>query len=525
MAVPRSIADAGSPETWPHASDEMLRAAFERSPSAISVAALDGRWLAINDAYCLLLGYSPDELRAAAFQDFTHAEDVAADREFMAAALAGGSATSEREKRYTRKDHSVLWARVHAELIRDESGEPLCFLSHLNDSTERRALAQLSRESEQTLRSVIDNTPAVIFVKGADFRYRLVNREFERFYGVRRERIVGQRDRTLLPPASIDTVHATERLVLAGQTIREEEVRMRGGRERVFITTRFPLRDDSGAIDAVCVESTDITDRRHEALAAQELAWYTEMIYSALEQDRFVLYGQPIINLNGGERDGQVELLVRMRRSVGGEDLLEPREFVLAAERYDLIGVIDGWVTDRAIELAAAGHRVAVNLSARTMSASRGIERIEEAILIGGAVAGNLTFEITETAVADNLAAARIFATRLHTLGCKFALDDFGVGYAAFTYLHQLPVDYLKIDVQFVRDMLNDPESRQIVHAIVGVARQLGLETIAEGVEDHATLDELRRIGVDYAQGFLIGRPSPVSQLWQPASPSASADG
>jgi EAL domain-containing protein (putative c-di-GMP-specific phosphodiesterase class I) len=105
------------------------------------------------------------------------------------------------------------------------------------------------------------------------------------------------------------------------------------------------------------------------------------------------------------------------------------------------------------------------------------------------------------------------------------ALDDFGVGYAAFTYLHQLPVDYLKIDVQFVRDMLNDPESRQIVHAIVGVARQLGLETIAEGVEDHATLDELRRIGVDYAQGFLIGRPSPVSQLWQPASPSASADG
>jgi len=248
------------------------------------------------------------------------------------------------------------------------------------------------------------------------------------------------------------------------------------------------------------------------------------MIYSALDQDRFVLYGQPIISL-ADAREVQVELLIRLRRTAGGVELLEPREFLLAAERYDLIGVIDKWVTDRAIELAAAGHRVAVNLSARTMSDSREIERIEQAILIGGALADNLVFEITETAVADNLGAARIFATRLRTLGCSFALDDFGVGYAAFTYLHKLPVDYLKIDIQFVRDMLADEESSQIVHAIIGVARELGLETIAEGVEDQATLDELRRIGVDYAQGFWIGRPRPVSELWQSATVTGATDG
>jgi len=523
MEDPRSIADGGSPAILARESDAMLRSAFDRSPSGISVVALDGRWLAINSAYCHLLGYDRDELSGAAFADFTHRDDLAADREFVAGALAGGPDTSEREKRYIRKDGSLVWASVRAELIRDESGEPMYFVSHLSDSTERRALAQSSRDSARTLRSVIDNTPAVIFVKGDDFRYQLVNREFERFYGVRRERIVGQRDRTMLPTASIESTHATERRVLAGQTIREEEIRLRGGRERVFLTTRFPLRDDNGAIHATCTQSTDITEHRREQRAEAERASYSAMIYSALDQDRFILYGQPIVNLApGGE--AQVELLIRMRRSVGGEELLEPREFLLAAERFDLIGVIDEWVIDRALELATAGHRVAVNLSARTMSDRRQIERIEQAILIGGAPAKNLVFEITETAVADNLAAARIFAIRLRTLGCSFALDDFGVGYAAFTYLHQLPVDYLKIDIQFVRDMLTDEESSQIVHAIVGVARQLGLETIAEGVENQATLNELHRIGVDHAQGFWIGRPTPAADLWQSSTLSGSND-
>ena len=123
-------------------------------------------------------------------------------------------------------------------------------------------------------------------------------------------------------------------------------------------------------------------------------------------------------------------------------------------------------------------------------------------------------FEITETAVADNLDAARTFATRLRKLGCAVALDDFGVGHGSFTYLRQLPVDYLKIDIQFVRNLLSDDEDRQVVEAIVGVARQFKIETIAEGVEDQATLEELRRMGVDYAQGFWIGRPLPLARLW-----------
>ena len=128
--------------------------------------------------------------------------------------------------------------------------------------------------------------------------------------------------------------------------------------------------------------------------------------------------------------------------------------------------------------------------------------------------AGHLVFEITETAVADDLDAARRFATRMRALGCGIALDDFGVGHGSFTYLRHLPVDYLKIDIQFVRDLLVDAEDLQVVMAIISVARQFGLETIAEGVEDQATLDELSRCGVDYAQGYHVGAPMPLASCF-----------
>jgi EAL domain-containing protein (putative c-di-GMP-specific phosphodiesterase class I) len=177
--------------------------------------------------------------------------------------------------------------------------------------------------------------------------------------------------------------------------------------------------------------------------------------------------------------------------------------------------VIDEWVAGEAIKLAGSGHRVTVNLSAKTVSDSAQVDVIRAAVLANESAAANLIFEITETAVADNLDAARTFAIRMRKLGCAIALDDFGVGHGTFTYLRRLPIDYLKIDLEFVRDLLSDDESRQVVEAIVGVAHQFEVLTIAEGVEDQATLDELRRMGVDYAQGYWTGRPAPLPPLWQ----------
>ncbi|MGH3601354.1 MAG: EAL domain-containing protein, partial [Pseudonocardiaceae bacterium] len=188
--------------------------------------------------------------------------------------------------------------------------------------------------------------------------------------------------------------------------------------------------------------------------------------------------------------------------------------FIPAAERYGLIGVIDEWVISRGLEIAA--HRpITVNVSASTICADQQVDRIEQAILTSNITAGNVVFEITETAVCEDLDAAQRFATRMRGLGCGIALDDFGVGHGSFTYLRHLPVDYLKIDNQFVRALSTNVEDQQIVTAIVSVAHQFGLHTIAEGVEGQGTLDELVRLGVDYAQGYFTGPPMPLLDRWK----------
>jgi PAS domain S-box-containing protein len=516
LLAPSRVMLAGSPAA--PASDEILRSAFDRSPTGMSVVDLDGRWLRINDAYCRMLGYEAEELIGAPFRNFTHPDDVGEDGEFVAAAIAGELDSLEREKRYVCKDGSVLWARVRAEVIRDKAGEPLYFVSHLQDLSERHVARGLLRDSERTLRSVIDNTPAIICVKDRDHRYQLVNREFEEWSGMTSDGIVGRSANEMYSGPLFEEGGAKDQSVLdGGGTIQEEETISRDGQQRVFLTTRFPLLDEHGEIHAVGVMSTDITERRLEEQAKRERLQCAELIYSALAQDRFVLYGQPIVHL-ASMQPAKTELLIRMRKVRGGEELLAPGSFLPAAERFDLITVIDEWVVDRAIELAAAGHRVTVNVSAKTVSDSRQVDRIEEAVTASGAPPENLIFEITETAVADNLDAARSFTIRMRELGCPIALDDFGVGHGSFTYLRHLHVDYLKIDMQFVRNLLSDEEDRQVVQAIVGVARQFNVETIAEGVEDPATLEELRGLGVDFAQGYVTGRPVPLPQCWKSLS-------
>jgi PAS domain S-box-containing protein len=498
------------------ASDDVLRSAFEHSPSGMGVFALDGEWLRVNDAYCDLLGYPPADLLGGSYRDVTHPDDVGADREFVADALAGRRDIFQREKRYVRKDESILWALTRVELIRDRAGSPLYFVSHVQDLSGRRATLDLLHGSQRTLRSVIDNTPALIAVTDRDHRYRLVNQGFEAAFGVTSDWIIGRRDTDVLPPQAIAAERAQNLLVFGGGEAEQDEQTTvtQDGRERVWLVTRFGLRDEDGVIDAVCSVSTDVTERRVEERTKRERLQCSELIYSALAQRRLVLFGQPIMSLKSLQPVA-TELLIRMRRTPRAQELIEPAAFLPDAERFGLIGVIDEWVAEHAIKFAAAGHRVTVNLSAKTVSDSAQVNLIRSAVLANEGAAENLIFEITETAVADNLDAARTFAIRMRQLGCAIALDDFGVGHGTFTYLRRLPIDYLKIDREFVRDLLSDDESRQVIEAIVGVADQFDVLTIAEGVEDQATLDAVRRMGVDYAQGYWTGRPAPLPQLWQ----------
>jgi PAS domain S-box-containing protein len=497
------------------ATEDLLRSAFDHAPIGMSVVAPDGQWLRVNDAYCRMLGYDRDELIRMRLRDLTDPADVAEDSEFSAVVAAGGGDRLERERRYLHRDGSIVWVHVRAEVIRDQAGEPLYAISHLQDITDRKRSEQRLLDSERTLRSVIDHTPALVYVKGRDYRYQLVNSEFERVFGVRSDWIVGRRDEDILPASAIDEIRAQDRLVLdGGQVLQDETAALPDGNGRVFLTVRFPLLDEQGAIQAVAGMSTDITERRLEERSRRERLQCAELIYAALAQDRFVLHSQPIVNLASRQID-QAELLIRMRKGGEGEDLAEPGEFLPCAERFDLIQMVDKWVIARAVELAAAGQRVEVNLSAKTIRDQLQVGWIERAVLASGAPQ-NLIFEITETAAAENLPAARTFAQQLRKLGCAFALDDFGVGHGTFTYLRHLPVDYLKIDIQFVRNLLEDEDDQQVVRAIIGVAKQFGIRTIGEGVENEATMEKLRQMGVDYAQGYHVGRPIPLPRHRSP---------
>jgi diguanylate cyclase (GGDEF)-like protein/PAS domain S-box-containing protein len=241
------------------------------------------------------------------------------------------------------------------------------------------------------------------------------------------------------------------------------------------------------------------------------LAW-AHQIRRALDEDRFVLYWQPIIDLGTGLVTHR-EVLLRM---VGDDGrIIPPGAFIDTAERFDLIQEIDRWVVRAAIRLLAGDPswegRIEVNLSGKSTGDPALTAMIEHELLESGVDPARLVFEITETAAIANMEQARAFAERLKGVGCRFALDDFGAGFSSFYYLKHLPLDYLKIDGDFIRSLTSSDTDQLVVRSMVDIARGMGMKTIAEFVEDAETAEMLRAMGVDYSQGYHHGRPLPVA--------------
>jgi EAL domain-containing protein (putative c-di-GMP-specific phosphodiesterase class I) len=251
------------------------------------------------------------------------------------------------------------------------------------------------------------------------------------------------------------------------------------------------------------------------------LTW-SERIRSALEEERFQLFHQPILDVRKGEVTHH-ELLVRLPGDSG--ELIPPGTFLYIAEQFGLIQAIDSWVVGQAAQLIrrlhAEGEHVtlSVNLSGASITDTALLETVERVIRETGIDPHALIFEVTETAAIVNIDKARRFAERLAELGCAFALDDFGAGFGSFYYLKHLPFDYLKIDGDFIRQLPASKPDQLTVKAIVQIAHGLGKKTVAEFVGDDATLRLLGRFGVDFAQGYHTGRPVAVAETWPPATP------
>jgi len=255
---------------------------------------------------------------------------------------------------------------------------------------------------------------------------------------------------------------------------------------------------------------------RDEALARHsgEIQWL-QRLQSALKENRFQLYQQSIVPTFGADHGPAMEVLVRLKDETGHD--VAPSEFVRAAERYRLMGLVDRWVVQTTLAglgrgaIAIPPHRsLAINISGQTLGDMQFLEFVVECLDSTGVSSSQVCFEITESAVVANLDHARRFVGVLHGMGCQFALDDFGSGVGSFSNLKNLPLDFLKIDGSFMRNLARDSVNQAMVTAMIKLARTLNFKVIAEQVEDASSLDTARRMGVDYVQGYVIGRPQPL---------------
>jgi EAL domain-containing protein (putative c-di-GMP-specific phosphodiesterase class I) len=253
---------------------------------------------------------------------------------------------------------------------------------------------------------------------------------------------------------------------------------------------------------------------RHERMRSN-LAW-VQQIESALDGDRFLLHAQPILPVGGGG-ERRYELLVRMVGDDG--ELIPPSTFLDVAERNGMATRLDQWVVVRAVRLLSEQQRLGndvrfeVNLSATSVTDPEMLDFIEQTIAAAKVEPGRLIFEITETAAIVNVSQAKLFVHGLRNIGCEFAIDDFGAGFASFYYLKHLDFDYLKIDGEFIAELATSDTNQLVVRSVAEIARGLGQRTVAEFVDQASTLELLYEYGVDYAQGYFTGRPLPVKDI------------
>jgi PAS domain S-box-containing protein len=425
----------------------------------------------------------------------------------------------EGEVELKARDGATSKLDVRVSPVADPDGTPTGLIGIAVDVSERvRAAAEL-RATQDHLRAVTDSMAEGLYTVDAGGLVTYVNSAAERMLGWSAAELLGRCMHETIHYRHLDATPFPEHecpLLGVRQSSRAAHVDddtflRKDGTELPVSYTSSPL-DAAGATGAVVV-FRDATERRAQrarhAREVEALAWIGR-IRTALDDDRFVLYAQPIVDVATGVTV-QHELLIRMLDDAG--NIVPPGLFLPVAEQYGLIREIDRWVISRAAELAAAGHPVEVNLSAESLGDEGLLDFVEQTLAHAGADPSLLVFELTETALMRDEAAAQAFIEGVDRLGSDVALDDFGTGYGGFTYLKRLPIDFLKIDIEFVRDLPSNPASRHVVRAVVSLARDFGLRTVAEGVEDEETLELLRVHGVDLAQGFGLGRPAPVQDV------------
>ena len=557
-------------------SEERMRTIFEEAPIGMAIVASDLRILSVNNALCAMLGYAEEELIALGTPGFTHPEDLTKDDSEMTSLMAGAISSYRVEKRYKTKTGELMWGDLTATVIRDAEGSVLYGLYMIENITDRR-------HAEATVRHLAFHDPLTGLPNRALFRdrlelaiaqarraghmaavmfldldrFKLVNdsvghAEGDRLLAEVAEKIsaivregdtvsrVGGDEFTILLP-TIDSVQDAVRIagrVLQGLT---EPFVVAGKEFLISGSIGITITPDDGNDADALLRNADIAMYRAKEQGRNQYQLFAPhmneeivkrisfetSLRHAVERDEFVLHYQPQFDVKTMEITG-VEALVRWKREDG--TLMMPADFIPVAEETGLIVPLGDWVLRRACEQARdwqntglAPVRVAVNVSAREFHNADVAQRIESVLHETGLDASCLQVEITEGVAMEHAEVTLVTLRRLKAMGVQLALDDFGIGYSSLSYLKRFPIDVLKIDCSFVRNVGTDPADTALVGAIITMAHSLGLRVIAEGVETAGQLEFLRdpaarvsvqRIAVcDEFQGFLAGRPMPVEEV------------
>jgi diguanylate cyclase (GGDEF)-like protein/PAS domain S-box-containing protein len=568
------IADATLEGRGTPGSETVLRGAFEDAPIGMAVISIGppfaGRLIRVNRALSELTGYPSERLEGTDLRVLLHPDDEATDLAAVERLNAGEIEHFQIEQRLLHRERHVVWVTSSASLVRDEEGKPLYCIRQVQDIEARKRyegelgflvehdpltgllnrrgfVRELSHEMAYARRyggggSVLlldlDDFKSVNDTLGHDAGDEVLA-EVAHIVGDRlREtdsfaRLGGDEFAVLLPHTAEEDAQAIATALLAA--VRDGCAVTFGDGPSVSLSigiNGFEAPSEESTAEDLLVDADDAMytakesgkDRvalssaaTHDRTRAR-VTW-AERVRRAVQNGLFELYCQPIVDFSS-DVVSQWELLLRLPGD--GDELILPSQFLYTAERSGLILDVDRWVVGEAMRLIAehraAGRelRLEVNISGRSVGDPALLALVESGLGETRIDPANLVLEVTETAAIANMDRARGFAAQLQSLGCRFALDDFGAGFGSFYYLKHIPFDYVKIDGEFIRNLPASSTDQLILDSIVQMSTGLEKHTIAEFVGDQQTVEVLKEHGVDYGQGFHLGRPRPVTEALAP---------
>ncbi len=393
----------------------------------------------------------------------------------------------------------------------------LCYLDldHfkvVNDTCGHTAGDNMLREIASLIKDAVRDSDTVARIGGDEFALLLVGCPLEKARQIADNVVRSVDDYRFVWKDKIFNVGVSIGLVEIGRDSGKIEDIMNSSDSACYVAKK------QGGLHVHVYSAREEASARHSG----EIQWLLKL-QGALRDNKFELYFQPIVHAQAGGVTGpSLEVFVRLAAE-NGQPAAPPAEFIRAAERYRLMPHVDRWVVQAVFSALgrgglklAPGRSVAINIAGQTLGDAEFLEFVVDCFDHTGANPGDICFEVTENSVVANLDHAQRFIAVLHGMGCEFALDDFGSGLSSFSTLKTLPMDYLKIDGSFIKNLAGDTVNQAMVAAMIELSRSLNFRVVAEQVEDQLALDTVTGMGIDFVQGFAIGRPQPLSMIPSP---------